>query len=129
MWSFHYTDCINAHLFAPIHHMYLLSVHHSTFSKQQFLTSGISCSLLLNFIIKTSFLTKNYLIFGLWWNFDTFNYVCILALTTLKMAQEWPKHVGVRCATKLRVVTCYYFNFLMRSLLCSQEVGVFSCPE
>jgi len=94
---------------ASIHHMYLLSVHHSTYSKEQFLTSGISYSSLFYFIIKPSFLTKNYIIFGLWCNFDTFNYsyFCILALTTRVAETYW-----CPICKKLRVVTCYYFNFL-----------------
>jgi len=71
MCSFHYTDCIIAQLSASVHHTYLVSVHHSTYSKQQFLTSGISYSLPFYSIIKPSFLTKNYIIFGLWCNFGT----------------------------------------------------------
>jgi hypothetical protein len=95
--------------------MYLLYVPHSTYSKQQFLTSGISY-ILLFFLLSSLVLTKNYIILDCAVVQTHFNNFCVLALTTLKMATWvplifWCPICNKITSIKAKCIFCYFSTF------------------
>jgi hypothetical protein len=107
------------------------------------LTFDILCWLLFYFIIQLWILTKTNMIFKLWSDLDSFNYIWVLALTTLKMATWVAETCLWPLCNKITSIKwkcfCWYFNICCApvtvlelkmeifSLLCSLKFVWKSC--